>query len=52
MNYLRKYLLNLYMYYYHYLHQKYKEEKDVEENKGKFENPCLYFFYYIYNLFS
>ena len=52
MNYLRKYLLNLYMYYYHYLHQKYKDE-DVKVNKDKFENPCLYFFNYIYyNLFS
>ena len=40
------------MYYYHYLHQKYKDEGDVERSKDKFENPCLGFFNYIYNLFS
>ena len=45
------------MYYYHYLHQKYKDDKDgkdeeVERSKDKFENPCLCFFTYIINCLS
>ena len=42
------------MYYYHYLHQKYKDEDEegIERNKDKFENPCLGFFNYIINCFS
>ena len=39
------------MYYYYYLHQKYKDEKSYEKNKRlKFETNC--FLNYIYNLFS
>ncbi len=40
------------MYYYHYLHQKYKDEKVAERNKEKFETPYSCFLNYIYNLFS
>ena len=39
------------MYYYYYLHQKYKDERSLEKNKQvKFETNCI--FNYIYNLFS
>ena len=38
------------MYYYYYLHQKYKDEKVMKRNEEKFETNCI--FNYIYNLFS
>ena len=40
------------MYYYYYLHQKYKDEKVMKQNEEKFENNYSCFINYIYNLFS
>ena len=40
------------MYYYYYLHQKYKDEKVMKQNEEKFEKKNICFLNYIYNLFS
>ena len=40
------------MYYYYYLHHKYKDEKLMKHNEEKCEKQNSCFFNYIYNVFS
>lgn len=40
------------MYYYYYLHNKYKDEKLMKQNEEKFKKQNICFFNYIYNLLS